>query len=67
MESIRIYDLIDIPKGYIWMVRVPGKKGEGALKIITTHNQDSPVSEGLLPLLCVDLWEHSYYLKHKYK
>jgi Fe-Mn family superoxide dismutase len=53
--------------GYIWMVRVPGKEGKGALKVITTSNQDSPVMEGLQPLVCIDMWEHAYYLKHNYK
>lgn len=36
------------------------------LAIVKTANQDSPVSQGQLPLLGVDLWEHSYYLKHKW-
>ena len=35
------------------------------LFIINTSNQDTPYSYGLKPLLALDLWEHSYYLKYK--
>lgn len=34
----------------------------GALSIVKTANQDSPLAGGLFPLLCVDVWEHAYYL-----
>ena len=46
--------------GWVWLV----KKGKG-IEIVSTLNQDSPVSEGMKPLLCIDLWEHSYYLKYQ--
>lgn len=36
---------------------------KGELKIISTANQDSPLSMGMAPLLALDVWEHSYYLK----
>ncbi len=39
--------------------------GEGKLLITTTANQDNPVSQGLIPLLGLDVWEHAYYLKHE--
>lgn len=35
------------------------------LKIINTSNQDSPYYYGFIPILALDLWEHSYYLKYK--
>lgn len=49
--------------GWAWLV----KDGAGELSIITTANQDSPVSDGFTPLLGIDVWEHAYYLKYQNK
>lgn len=38
---------------------------DGALQILSTPNQDSPYSQGLTPLLGVDVWEHAYYLNYQ--
>jgi Fe-Mn family superoxide dismutase len=38
---------------------------EGKLFIHSTANQDSPLSEGLIPLVTCDVWEHAYYLKYQ--
>lgn len=46
--------------GYAWLV----VGGDGVLRIITTANQDTPLPEGLCPVLNLDVWEHAYYLKH---
>jgi Fe-Mn family superoxide dismutase len=46
--------------GWGWLVFSAGK-----LKVITTANQDSPLSQGLYPILCNDVWEHAYYLKYQ--
>ncbi len=45
--------------GWVWLVSHKGK-----LEICSTANQDSPVSEGKIVLLGLDVWEHAYYLKH---
>jgi Fe-Mn family superoxide dismutase len=39
-------------------------EGSG-LAVISTPNQDSPISDGTTPLLGVDVWEHAYYLKYQ--
>lgn len=49
--------------GYVWLSR----DSNGKLVISTTTNQDSPISEGLRPVLVIDVWEHSYYLQHQYR
>ncbi len=46
--------------GWGWLVWKDGK-----LSIITTPNQDSPISQGLFPILGNDVWEHAYYLKYQ--
>jgi len=49
--------------GWAWLVA----DNSGALKVMGTPNQDSPISQGLTPLLGIDVWEHSYYLKYQNK
>ena len=46
--------------GWAWLVKKNDK-----LSIVSTANQDTPLSEGLTPLLVVDVWEHAYYLKYQ--
>lgn len=46
--------------GWAWLVVDDGK-----LKIMDTPNQDTPLMEGLIPILGLDVWEHAYYLKYK--
>ena len=40
---------------------------KGGLVVIPTHNQDCPISQGLQPILGLDVWEHAYYLKYQNK
>lgn len=46
--------------GWAWLV----KSGAG-VEIMSTPNQDNPISEGKVPVLGVDVWEHSYYIKYQ--
>jgi len=46
--------------GWAWLV-----SDDGALRITTTPNQDNPLTQGLTPILGIDLWEHAYYLKYQ--
>lgn len=48
--------------GWAWLVVDGGK-----LAVMATANQDSPLSQGKTPILGLDVWEHSYYLKYQYK
>lgn len=43
------------------------KDKDGKLSIISTANQDSPISQGLTLILGIDVWEHAYYLKYQNK
>lgn len=47
--------------GWAWLV----VDNNGKLKVIATPNQDSPIMQGLKPLLGLDVWEHAYYLKYQ--
>lgn len=46
--------------GWTWLVWNNGK-----LEIMTTPNQDNPISQGKTPLFGLDVWEHAYYLKYQ--
>ena len=47
--------------GWAWLIR----NKNGKLEITSTPNQDSPLMDGNMPLLGVDVWEHAYYLKYQ--
>jgi len=46
--------------GWAWLAL-----NKGELEIVTTPNQDSPISQGRIPILGIDVWEHAYYLKYQ--
>lgn len=46
--------------GWAWLVASNGK-----LEIMSTPNQDSPLTQGKTPIIGIDVWEHAYYLKYQ--
>lgn len=46
--------------GWAWLV-----VSKGTLKVYSTANQDSPLMDGDIPVLGIDVWEHAYYLKYQ--
>jgi Fe-Mn family superoxide dismutase len=47
--------------GWAWLVL----NSSGKLAVVSTPNQDNPISEGHQPILGLDVWEHAYYLKYQ--
>ena len=62
-EKINAAGAARFGSGWAWLVLSKDKK----LEVISTPNQDSPIMEGHTPILGVDVWEHSYYLKYQNK
>jgi Fe-Mn family superoxide dismutase len=49
--------------GWAWL----SVKKDGTLTVSSSANQDSPLMEGMTPILGLDVWEHAYYLKYQNK
>ncbi len=47
--------------GWAWLA----VSSDGSLKVYSTANQDSPLMEGITPILGLDVWEHAYYLNYQ--
>ena len=59
-ETIEAAAMSTFGSGWAWLVH----DGTRVL-IVTTTNQDNPISDGLTPLLGIDVWEHAYYLDYQ--
>ncbi len=47
--------------GWTWLV----KKADGTLAILNTSNAGTPLTEGMKPLIALDVWEHAYYIDYR--
>ncbi|MBC5823993.1 MAG: superoxide dismutase [Candidatus Eremiobacteraeota bacterium] len=47
--------------GWVWLAR----SADGRLQVLSSPNQDNPISQGLQPVFGNDVWEHAYYLKYQ--
>ncbi len=62
-RKMKNYALATFGSGYTWLVQSTGLKKE--LKIISLPNQNTPIPLKLRPILPIDVWEHSYYLRYR--
>ncbi len=60
-EKMNNAGLTRFGSGWAWLVADKA----GQLQVLSTANQDSPISSGLQPLMGIDVWEHAYYLKYQ--
>ncbi len=60
-EKMNNAGLTRFGSGWAWLVADKA----GQLQVLSTANQDSPISSGLQPLIGIDVWEHAYYLKYQ--
>jgi len=61
-EQFKAAGVARFGSGWAWLV-----KDSSGLAVVSTPNQDSPLSDGSVPLLGCDVWEHAYYLKYQNK
>ncbi|NJL28075.1 MAG: superoxide dismutase [Thermoanaerobaculia bacterium] len=59
-EQVNAAAMARFGSGWAWLAQSGGK-----LEVLSTANQDSPLSLGKTPLLGVDVWEHAYYLHYQ--
>ena len=59
-EQLKNAGVNQFGSGWAWLVH----DGSG-LAVLSTANQDNPITDGKTPLLGVDVWEHAYYLKYQ--
>ena len=61
-EELKNAGIARFGSGWAWLV-----KDSSGLAVVSTPNQDTPLSDGSAPLLGADVWEHAYYLKYQNK
>ena len=59
-EQFEANGVAQFGSGWTWLVH----DGSG-LAVVSTANQDNPLTDGKTPLLGIDVWEHAYYLKYQ--
>jgi len=59
-KQLANYAIAQFGSGWAWLV-LEGSK----LKVVKTANADTPITQGLKPLLTIDVWEHAYYLDYQ--
>jgi len=60
VEELKTAGTTQFGSGWAWLVL-----DNGQLKIVKTANADTPIAQGLKPLLTLDVWEHAYYLDYQ--
>ena len=60
-EKMNNAGLTRFGSGWAWLAA----DKEGKLQVLSTANQDCPLSTGLMPVMGIDVWEHAYYLKYQ--
>jgi superoxide dismutase, Fe-Mn family len=63
-EQFKKAALEQFGSGWAWLIFDPINKRLG---IVKTSNQDNPLTDGKIPLLLIDVWEHAYYLNYQNK
>lgn len=63
LEEFKKAALSVFGSGWAWLV----EDKNGKLKIVQTPNQETPLKDGLKPILTIDVWEHAYYLDYQNK
>jgi Fe-Mn family superoxide dismutase len=60
VEALKTAGLAQFGSGWVWLVL-----RKDTLDVIKTSNAETPIVQGLNPLLTVDVWEHAYYLDYQ--
>ena len=61
MDKLSAESLGHFGSGWGWLVR----DATGGLSVTSTHDADTPIAHGLVPLLTFDVWEHAYYVDYR--